>query len=149
MRPYDLALRFVGEKEIRGADDHPMIQWGHLLVGLDPEEPDETPWCSSFLNLVCWLLRLPRSKRANARSWLRVGTPIPLERAVPGYDVVVFWRGDVNGWQGHVGLFAGLEGEHVYVLGGNQRNRVGIDKYPLKRLLGVRRLDHWLGGAAA
>ena len=146
---YDLAQRFVGLKEFSGAKDNGFIVWAHSLCGLGDEQPDETPWCSSWLNAIAWLLRLPRSKSAAARSWLELGTPIPLMDAKPGYDVVIFKRGpepqpgpDVTrGAQGHVALFAGLQGEHVLALGGNQGNAVNVSRYQISSVLGVRRLQ--------
>jgi hypothetical protein len=47
---------------------------------------------------------------------------------------------DVTAAPGHVGLFAGLEGTHVLVLGGNQSNGVSVARFPVARVLGVRRL---------
>ena len=140
MTPYALAQRFVGEvKELPGNQDHPAIQWAHMLCGLGHSQPDEVPWCSSWLNLVAWLLGLPRSKSAAARSWLDVGTVIRLDAAVPGYDVVVLKRG-TNPAQGHVGLFAGLHGGRLYLLGGNQGNTVSIAAFDVADVIGVRRL---------
>jgi len=137
---YELAQRFVGEvKELPGAQQHPAIQWAHMLCGLGPDQADEVPWCSSWLNLVAWLLQLPRSKSAAARSWLHVGTVIELKDAYPGQDVVVLRRG-TNPAQGHVGLYAGLVGDRVYVLGGNQGNAISIAPFPAADVIGVRRL---------
>jgi uncharacterized protein (TIGR02594 family) len=145
---FDLAQRFVGEvKELPGAAHHPFVQWCHHLVGLGHDQPDETAWCSSFANGVAWMLRLPRSKSARARSWLAVGTVIPLSFASPGYDVVVLKRGlgaqpgpDVLDAQGHVGFYAGHTESLVHVLGGNQANGVTIQAFPIEQLLGIRRL---------
>ena len=141
---FDLAQRFVGIQEIAGAQHQPFVQWCHSLVALGTDQPDETPWCSSFTNAMAWILRLPRSKSAMARSWLNVGTPIGLHDATPGFDVVVFWRGSKDAATGHVGLYAGVERrdgkEVILVLGGNQGDSVSIAPYPADRLLGVRRL---------
>ncbi len=140
MTAYDLAQRFVGEvRELPGAQHHPAIQWAHLLCGLGPDQPDEVPWCSSWLNLIAWLLQLPRSRSAAARSWLHVGTVIELQDAYPGQDVVILRRG-TNPAQGHVGLFAGLADGRVYLLGGNQGNAISIAAFPVADVLGVRRL---------
>ena len=143
---YSLAERFVGLREL-AEGDNPLIQYAHSLCGFGPNEPDETAWCSAFINFVAWTLRLPRSKSAMARSWLKVGTPIDLKDAIPAFDVVVFWRGKPDAATGHVGLYAGVEGEtlagdprDVLVLGGNQGDAVSIAHYPAERLLGVRRL---------
>ena len=139
MTAYDLAQRFVGElTELTGNEHHPFIQWCHLLCALGSNQPDETPWCSSWANGVCWLLRLPRSKSAAARSWLAIGLPIDLRAARVVYDVVVLERGPAP--QGHVGFFAGQDDAHVFVLGGNQGDAVSVAPFPKERVLGVRRL---------
>lgn len=136
---FDLAQRFVGTAEVPGAGDNPRIM---SMLRLDGDWPqgDEVPWCSAFVNYIAWLLRLPRSKALNARSWLGVGRPIALADAQPENDVVVFWRGSADAATGHVGLYAGVEGDRVLVLGGNQGDSVSVSGYPMSRLLGVRRL---------
>ena len=140
MTLYDLAQRFVGEvRERPGMQDEPFIQWCHASCSLSPDTPDEVPWCSSFLNRTAWILRLPRSKSAAARSWLQVGTPLALKEACPAYDVVILKRG-TNPAQGHVGLFAGCEGDRVLLLAGNQGDGVSIASFPVADVIGVRRL---------
>lgn len=146
MTLFDLAQRFVGEVTERTSGEEPFIQWCHASCGLSPDTPDETPWCSAFLNRLAWLLRLPRSKSAAARSWLLVGTPVPLSELAVG-DVVILKRGtgtqpgpEVIAAPGHVGLYAGLEGDKVIVLGGNQGNGVSLARFPVTQVLGVRRL---------
>jgi uncharacterized protein (TIGR02594 family) len=148
MTAFDLAQRFVGEvKELPGAQHHPFIQWCHQLVGLGADQADETAWCSSFANGIAWMLRLPRSKSARARSWLTVGAVIPLNFATPGYDVVILKRGTGNqpdatvlDAQGHVGFYAGHSENLISVLGGNQANGVTIQAFPMAQVLGIRRL---------
>ena len=99
------------------------------------------------MNYVGWLLRLPRSKSLRARSWLTVGRPVTIDEAEAGFDVVILKRGkakqpgpDVIEAPGHVGLFAGREGNFVLVLGGNQSDAVNLKRFPVGRVLGIRRL---------
>lgn len=143
---FDLAQRFVGTKEVAGP-----VSNAHILAMLRLDntwvEGDEIPWCSAFVNYICWLLRLPRSKSLAARSWLGVGLPIAPSKAMPGFDVVVLKRGgddapgpEVMAAPGHVGFFAGIEPSTVLVLGGNQADQVNVAPFPLSRVLGVRRL---------
>ena len=113
--------------------------WCHLLAGLS-DVHDEVPWCSSFINGIAWLLRMPRSKSARARSWLDVGQAIDLQDARPGNDIVIFRRGN-SPTAGHVGMFAGFANGNIFVLGGNQSNGVTIAPFIVSDLLGVRRLD--------
>jgi uncharacterized protein (TIGR02594 family) len=74
-----------------------------------------------------------------ARSWLNVGRVVSLEDAVCGFDIVIFERG-IDGVSGHVGFYAGMEGNNIQVLGGNQSDSVNISPYSKDKLLGVRRL---------
>jgi uncharacterized protein (TIGR02594 family) len=143
---YQLAERCLGLTEIPGVADNPRVL---AMLQLDQSWPehDEVPWCSAFLNEICWWLRLPRSKSLLARSWLAVGQPIELEAAEVGFDVVVLQRGggDQPGPEnttapGHAGFYAGRDGNQILVLGGNQANTVSVESYPTARLLGVRRL---------
>jgi uncharacterized protein (TIGR02594 family) len=148
MTLFELAQRFVGEVVERpGGLDSPFIQWAHESCGLSPDTPDEVPWCSSFLNVLAKLLRLPRSKSAAARSWLLVGKVIALHDAQIG-DVVILRRGgntqgpEVIAAPGHVGLFAGADLMRgvVHVLGGNQSNGVSVAPFKAIDVLGIRRL---------
>lgn len=146
MNIFELAQRYVGIREIADNQSHPLIQWWLSLCGMSTDTPDSVPWCSAFINGLAWELRLPRSKSAAARSWLAVGIPIPLDQAQLG-DVVIFKRGDgvqpgpeVINAPGHVGLFAGREGNRLLILGGNQDDGVCIAGFGVNRVLGVRRL---------
>lgn len=134
---FELAQRFVGLKEVPGKAYNAQIL-GMLQLDQRWPENDEVPWCSAFINYVCWLLRLPRSKSLAARSWLDVGIPIELEDAEPDYDVVVLSRNS----GGHVGFFASSDNSKklVYLLGGNQSDSVSITSFDAERILGVRRL---------
>jgi uncharacterized protein (TIGR02594 family) len=143
---FQLAQRFIGIKEVAGVASNPQIL---AMLQLDQKWPedDSVAWCSAFVNYVCWLLRLPRSKNLAARSWLRVGIPILLSDASPESDVVILKRGegtqpgpDVVDAPGHVGFFAGAENGFVYLLSGNQGDSVNISRFDAERILGIRRL---------
>jgi len=89
---------------------------------------------------------LPRSKNLMARSWLTVGKGITLDEAEPG-DIIILKRGsgdqpgpEITDAPGHVGFYAGRFDSFIEVLGGNQSDTVKVSRYPVKRLLGVRRL---------
>lgn len=146
---FSLAERFVGLQEAAGSASSPAVL---AMLRLDAAWPegDDVPWCSAFINYVCWLLRLPRSKSLSARSWLAVGEPISLADAKKGSDIVVLSRGAnapgaaVLDAPGHVGFFAAMDPEDpkvVWVLGGNQGDCVSVAPFPIGRMLGVRRLS--------
>ena len=142
---FDIAQRFSGIDEVGGNVDNPQIL---AMLKLDNKWPehDEVPWCSGFVNYICWLCRLPRSKDLRARSWLTIGRGISLDDAEVG-DVVVLKRGsgdqpgpEVTDAPGHVGFYAGRMDSLIEVLGGNQSDTVKVSRYPVSRLLSVRRL---------
>lgn len=132
---FELAQRYVGIKEISGLHNHPLVSWWLSLCGFSLDSPDEIPWCSAFVNGICWELRLPRSKSAAARSWLNVGHAIELHEAEVGFDIVILSRGN-NPVQGHVGFYAG-PGQ---LLAGNQSNSVCVQNFNPDHVIGVRRL---------
>ncbi len=143
---YFIAERYIGQKEVFGKLDNPLIL---AMLRLDNDWPknDETPWCSAFMNWVCWHLRVARSKSLMARSWLNVGYAIDIKSAEVGWDLVILKRGGgaqpgahVINAPGHVGFFAGVENTNVLLLGGNQGDSVSIRRYPQNRILGVRRI---------
>jgi len=143
---FSLAQRFLGLRETPGVASN-----AHVLSMLQLDaawvQNDEVPWCSAYVNYICWLLRLPRSKSLSARSWLGVGIPVNIDEAKPGFDVVVLQRGgadepgpEVLAAPGHVGFFAGRTPGQIHVLGGNQSNTVSVQAFEPSRLLGLRRL---------
>lgn len=133
---YRVAERFVGLQEFPGTKDNPAVL-AMLRLDADWPESDEVPWCSAFVNYVAWLLRLPRSKSLRARSWLEVGRPV--EVPAVGFDVAILDR-EPDPLAGHVGFYAGAYDGFVYLLGGNQGNRVSVAGYEAARVLGYRRL---------
>lgn len=133
---FDIAQRFVGVKEVDGKVANPQILAMLQLDGAWPTD-DSVPWCSAFVNYICWLLRLPRSKSLAARSWLEVGKSIWLKDAKCDADIVILTRDG----GGHVGFFAGYDGKkEVQLLGGNQGNKVCIAPFSTDLILGVKRL---------
>lgn len=130
-----IALAELGNAEISGAGrNNKRIVAYHKATGL-PNEPDETPWCSSFVNWVVKKAGKQGTNSASARSWLKWGKSTTKPKQ---FDIVVFWRGEPNGWQGHVAFYLGTEGSTVKVLGGNQGNKVSVANYPKARVLSYR-----------
>lgn len=134
-----LAVQELGVQEIPGPEHNPEIIKYSSETGLSWITSDETPWCSSFINWCAMKAGLNRSGKANARSWLSVGTKTT--NPEPG-DVVVFWRDSIESHNGHVGIFMGFnhDGSRVFVLGGNQGNRVSVSSYPANRVLAFQKL---------
>lgn len=149
MTAFELAGRFLGTKEIPGELSNPLITWWHSLCGEGPATPDEVPWCSAAVNGIAFILGLPRSGSAAARSWLAVGKMVSLSEAEAANDVVVIYRGsgpqpgpEVLSAPGHVGLFGGFDpaSGKVLIRGGNQGDAFTDSWFDADRILGIRRL---------
>ncbi|PWF45449.1 NlpC/P60 family protein [Massilia glaciei] len=130
------AKRLMNTREVPGKGNNPKIlDWSK---GLDVAyKGDDVPWCGLFVG-HCIASSLPEeplpSNILTARAWLKAGIPItPREGAI-----MVFWRRARNSWEGHVGFYAGQDGDSFLILGGNQSNSVNYAWIPSARLLGAR-----------
>ncbi|MDH5366701.1 MAG: TIGR02594 family protein [Cyclobacteriaceae bacterium] len=134
-----VAFKELGTAEIAGAEDNPRIVEYAKKSGFINVSDDETPWCSIFVNYCCEELGYQKSGKADARSWLKIGTKTSHPK--PG-DIVVFWREKIDSWKGHVGLFLGFSSDKkkVFCLGGNQGNKVSVAEYDASKVLGFRRV---------
>jgi uncharacterized protein (TIGR02594 family) len=133
------AEKHLGVEEWPGAKHNPAVLAYFETSGNGWVKDDETSWCAAFVNAILAALALPTTGKLNARSFLDYGEKVELVDVRPG-DIVVYWRGDPNGWQGHVGFVMSITNGQVMTLGGNQGNKVSIAPYPLSRVLGFRRV---------
>ena len=119
-------MKFYGLKEVPRELTNPTIKGWFSDLGYTYD--DSTAWCSCMMNWLAWKLKLERSEALDARSWLNVGINVPLNEAKLG-DIVIFWREDLMGWKGHVGLFHGKDDRYIYVGGGNQSDQANTKPY--------------------
>lgn len=134
---FSVAEGYLGVTEYPAAKHNPQILKFYADSGNSWVQDDETPWCAAFVGSVLAQCGIQGTNKLNARSYLDWGRPVDLDKAQKG-DVVVFWRGSKDGWQGHVAFYSHQDQEHVYVLGGNQGNKVSLQPYKKDRLLGIR-----------
>lgn len=132
-----VALREVGVQEVPGAKSNPRIEEYHRATGLGPSK-DDVPWCGSFVAFCMQEAGIAynAATAASARSWLNFGrkTPGPCAGAI-----AVDWRGDPDGWTGHVQIIIGKDYKgRVLAVSGNKGDRVQIHVYRADRLLGYR-----------
>lgn len=127
-----IALREIGQKEIKGIQHNPRIIEYHDATTLHAAA-DEIAWCSSFVN---WCLRevgIKGTGSAAAASWLTWGKP---SEAKPGAITIIHSIGTVSNRQTvtgyHVAFFLRDDGSHVYLLGGNQLSQVKRSGFPKK-----------------
>lgn len=132
----DVARSLNGQQEIKGSRHNPVIvrMWETLTL---PFRDDETSWCAAFVGYCLEEVGVPSTRSAAARSYEKWGLKIG-ERSAPVGAVAVFWRGNPNGWQGHVGFLVGWDQRgRPLILGGNQGDRVSIAPFDRGRLVGL------------
>jgi uncharacterized protein (TIGR02594 family) len=94
-------------------------------------------WCASFVGHCLERAGIRSTRKLTARSYLDWGVPVETADARQG-DIGVIPRGSSR-WQGHVFFIDRIEGQWVWGLGGNQDDAVSVKRYPVSKLLGVRR----------
>ena len=137
--PIDVAYGELEQnvREVPGEASNPRIALYYRTMDESSHDDSEVPWCSYFVNYCVVRSGRRGTGRPNARSWLDWGNTVGGARRLG--DIVIFWRGQPDGWQGHVGFYVGEDEDSILVLGGNQNDRVSISGYPKARLLGARR----------
>lgn len=133
-------INIYGTVEQVGAGSNPTILAWAKSVGLERVYRDDaTAWCGLAMAYVAGQAGWDNAPRGNAllaRNWQAWGTAA--EVPMLG-DVLVFWRGARNGFQGHVGVYVGEDSTAFHVIGGNQDDRVSIKRLGRDRLLQARR----------
>lgn len=127
-----VASQELGISEVIGLDNNKRILMYHSETSLKAQS-DEIPWCSSFVNWVMKQCHIRGTNSAAARSWLKWG----YECAPIDGCIVVMKRGNSE-TSGHVGFLVGYDDTFIHLLGGNQSNKVCIQKYPKHEVLGYR-----------
>lgn len=85
--------------------------------------PDDVSWCSSYLCYAFETAGIKSTKSKTAASWATWGVAVTPRQ----FAVCVFGKKDKDaGGSGHVGICLGISGTELYLLGGNQTNKVSI-----------------------
>ena len=97
--------------------------------------PSRTPWCGAFAGAVVKRSgKTPPKGFMKATSWRSWGKGVSLKQARKG-DVVLVR----TSYGHHVGFYAGMDGNRVKILGGNQSNQVRVSSYRVGSVRAVRR----------
>ena len=127
-----VALAEIGTVEMPGAANNSRILDYHRVTTLKAGS-DSVPWCSAW---ACWVMEqagIRSTRSAAARSWQSWGEPVSPRLGC----VVVLSRGS-NPAQGHVGFLLDRRDNVLFLLGGNQSDRVCIAQYGTSGVLGYR-----------
>jgi len=123
----------LGEQEVAGPGANPRIAEYLKAVGLPGD--DDIPWCAAAVGT--WLVEggIVGTDKANAKSYLEWGV-----RCAPRLGAVAVMNRGPDPAKGHVALVADFHAAEglVYLIGGNQGNRVGLDLKYVDRILDFR-----------
>ncbi len=127
----------AGAREIGGDNRGPFVQ--SYLHGILPEG---NPWCAGFVSYCfsCNVQKFPFKYSLGARDILQqfkkngwAKAPGQEYLPQPG-DIVVWWREQLGGSKGHVGIVHHLEDGFLYTIEGNKSPRVQGFKYVFSRM---------------
>lgn len=124
------ALKLLGQSEIKGPQHNPLIVEMVKASGLEPAYwSDETAWCAAMMSYISALpeAKIDVFRNAWAAAWQNYGRKLPS-----------FQRGCIVVFAGHVGIAMEINATSVLVLGGNQKDKVGLDWYPLNTVIAWR-----------
>jgi len=130
----DHAWQEAGVRETPGPASNSRILQFFRDVGHADVTSDEVAWCAAFVGACFERAGLRSTRSLLARSYLEWG--VPLADAKLG-AVAVLSRGSDPG-QGHVGFVVGAAKDQLFLLGGNQKDAVTVQSFPMGRLLGLR-----------
>lgn len=123
--------RRLGLNEVR--DNKTLSEW--LRTGKFLGNPAKLPWCGDAIE-TCIYKTLPNEPAPSnpffAQSWAKFG--IDAGGPIVGSIGVIRWSPS----SGHVGIVAGIDGNRVIMIGGNQSNAITISSFPLDKFIAFR-----------
>ena len=113
----------LGVTETPGKANTTRVVMYHSTTSLGKAD-DSVPWCASFVNFALKEAGIAGTGAPNARSFLQWGVSTP-----PKVGAVGVMRRGNSAWQGHVGFVTAVTPTHVELLGGNQGDKVSIQRF--------------------
>lgn len=136
MKAWEIALLEYDTSEIAGMQDNPKILSYAKEIGAEWVSNDETPWCAIFMQWCFKKAGLPFSYNANAKYFLNYGAHTDTPELG---DIAILWRNNPLASTGHVGFVIKENESTVWLLGGNQNNKVTILPFNKKQVLEYRK----------
>lgn len=129
-----IALSLIGMKEFPGKASNPVVEQFSIDAGFGRMK-DDVPWCGFFVASILKRAGLPNELEPKWRGWAasygRLGTK--LMNPVYGCVGVKTRQGG-----GHVGFVVAANSSTIWLLGGNQGDKVSIAAFPRKLFTAFR-----------
>ncbi|WP_330983630.1 MULTISPECIES: TIGR02594 family protein [Enterobacterales] len=126
------ARKYIGEREIKGKSNNPLIVQWWKDIHRGGIKDDETPWCAAYTGAMLEHVGIVSSRFESAKSYETWGVALK----EPAYGCVATFTRDGGG---HVGFVVGqAPNGDLMVLGGNQSDQVCIRAFSPWRVSGYR-----------
>ncbi|MBR0653845.1 TIGR02594 family protein [Plastoroseomonas arctica] len=126
---FEIAFREVNQAQLPGPADNARIveYFGWTSLG---ESPDSVAWCGAFVSFCLGNAGFLRKGTGSARAanWMDFGKPLE----GPRKGCVVVLEPQAPGSSGHVAFWDHTDGERIFLLGGNQGGKVGVNAFALR-----------------
>jgi len=119
------AIKVNGMKEAPGAADNPAVVKLYAEAGHPEIKHDEVAWCAAFVGAMLKRAGQKNSGSLAARSYETFGTRLHN----PMFGCIGVKKRPGGGWLGHVGFVVGFDGARVWMLGGNQGDKVSVASF--------------------
>ena len=134
------ARRMMEARETGRGDRRALLR---ALGRMNRRAPWTMPWCGLFV-AHCLRAAMPEvplpALPLRARPWKRWGEPVAPQLGA----LMLFWHYHPASPFGHVAFYWAEDAQAYHVLGGNQRHRVCVQRYPKSRFVAAR----WPEGVA-
>lgn len=122
----EIAAKFLGVRETPGKASNPIVDEMFTLAGFKGLK-DDVPWCAAFIAAMLKKAGLPNEVEPKMRLWAASYGRCGVASKAPVYGAIgVKTR---NGG-GHVGFVVAANKDFIWLLGGNQGDKVSIAKFP-------------------
>lgn len=117
-----IARKEIGTVEGPGKSNNPKVL-DYFIEAAHPEiHGDDTAWCAGFCGAMLKRAGIKPSGSLAARSYESWGSPLKS----PILGAVAVKKRPGSSWSGHVGFVVGASPTQIFLLGGNQADRVSI-----------------------
>jgi uncharacterized protein (TIGR02594 family) len=134
-----IAKTQLGVTEIPGKDSNQTILGYAKELGVEWYKNDDTAWCALFAGWVVKRAGYKPSGSLMAKSYLKWGKEATEADIPSGNVIAVFHRGKPGAPTGHVGFVTRATDKSLYILGGNQSNKVNEALFSKATLLALRK----------
>lgn len=120
------AAKNLGVAEGPGAEDNPAVVKFYGDAGFPGIKHDAVAWCAAFVGAMLKRAGYKASGSLAARSYEAYGTKLHQ----PAFGCIGVKKRAGGGWLGHVGFVVAYDGSRVWMLGGNQGDKVSVASFP-------------------